>query len=125
MQLSSLFSNLPLSSTVYHVQIVPHGKEEGIPYFLIHASDFQHSYVFILDSIQFLGEEPVNTQILKWASIKTTSGQPKVFNSIISREFSTPYSIETKKEKIPTIIDSFQCGQFEINWMFQFPIQIM
>ena len=99
MQLSNLFSQNAFSNIFYYVQIVPRGKENGIPYSLMHASEFQHSYVFILDNIEYIGQEHANVQISKWASIKITSGQPNIFNSIISRKFSTPILLKSKKRK--------------------------
>lgn len=117
MNFQQLFLNSSISNTKFIVNTIPHGNEEGIPYYLMHVSDFFPSYVFILDSVQFIKGIPANEQISNWSSIITTCGQPTLMNEIISQSFSTPQAIQNKEAQIPDLIKKIHCGEFEINWI--------
>lgn len=103
-----LFLSLPslgdLSYISYHI---PKGNEDGIIYILAQSREFLRSHLFSLMSVPFSSLS---------AKITITSGQPFLFNKILSSNYSNVESINSRKESLTTDMNDLKQHEYLIDW---------
>lgn len=97
----------PLGDTSFISYHIPKGNEDGIAYILSQTRNFLRPHLFSLMSVPFSSIS---------AKITITTGQPFLFNKILSSNYSNVDSINSRKESLVNDINALKQKEFQIDW---------
>lgn len=100
----NLFQNLLTMNNQILSQIVPHGKEQGISYYLTATRNIDQCFAFLLDC---------NVDKIP-QSVITTHAQPLLFSEVVAEEFPLASSVKNKPKLAKEKIEQIENGSFNL-----------